>query len=564
MQKKTLRYSLMLMLVLVLTLSLAGPASAKVGRNIDVQILAINDFHGALEETRVDKDAAGNVIRTYGGAAYLATHVKEATAAQPNTIFVGDGDLIGASPLLSALFHDEPTILALNMMGMQYSTVGNHEFDEGWQELLRIQNGGCNVIDGCPEGLPPFTGASFQYLAANVLVDGTGKKNKPDQPLLPPYEIKNINGARIGFIGVDYQGTPGIVVPTSVEGLTFKNELDTINKYAKELKQMHVKTIVVLLHDGFESAAACNNTDGAFYQMLQQVDPEVDVVITGHTHQYYVCNVGSKLVTSAWYNGRMYTDINLSIDKATGNVTQKNAVNLYNLRDNTVPDQGVLDLIAEYNAVSAPIANREVGLITADITRASTPAGESALGDVITDGQLLATSDPAYGGAVIAITNPGGIRTDLTYAPDGVVTYGEAFAVQPFSNNLVTITLTGAQLKAVLEQQIFFSDPVNNITQRILQVSNGFTYTWDGSTAAAGNRISNMALNGEPMDMAASYRVTVNNFLAAGGDGFTAFTAGTDALTGQIDLDAFVDYLLTSLTTAPIQPGPQDRITRIN
>ncbi len=554
MQKKTLRYSMMLVLVLVLTLSMVAPAAAKVGRYIDVQILAINDFHGAIDTYSTSKDAAGKYTDIpVGGAAYLAAHVKNATAVNPNTIFVGDGDLIGASPLISALFHDEPTILALSMAGMQYSSVGNHEFDEGWQELLRIQNGGCNPIDGCLVG-DTYPGASFQYLAANVLVDATAKKNKPAQTLLPPYEIKNINGARIGFIGVDYENTPSIVVPSGVAGLTFKGELETINKYAKELKQKRVKSIVVLLHDGFNSAGECNNPDSSFYQLVQAVDPAVDVIITGHTHQYYVCNVGEKLVTSAYYNGRMYTDIDLTIDKSTGDVSQKSATNLWNFHD-VEPDPAVANLIAEYNAVAGPIQNEPVGEITADITRDQNAAGESALGDVIADGQWLATNDPAYGGAVVAMTNPGGIRTDLTYASspsgegDGIVTYGEAFAVQPFSNDMVTLTLTGAQLKAVLEQQF----EVN----RMLQISHTLHYTWSQS-APIGSKIVSMEIDGVAVDPGASYRVTINNFLAGGGDGFTGFLAGTDLLTGFTDLSAFVDYLQANI---PLAPPPLDRIT---
>ena len=552
MQKRTLRYSMLMMLVIILTLSMVAPAAAKVGRTIDVQILAINDFHGALEENKVDFDNSTTPptpIRAYGGAAYLATYIKQAAAKNPNTIFVGDGDLIGASPLLSSLFHDEPTVLALSQMGMQLSSVGNHEFDEGVQELLRIQYGGCNPIDGCLAG--PYPGAGYEYLAANVIVDKTGKT------LFPPYAIKNYNGARVGFIGVDYQDTPSIVTAAGTEGVTFKPELDTINKYAKQLKQMRVKTIVVLLHDGFNGQSDCENTASPLNQMIQNVDPAVDVVITGHSHQYYICTIGDKLVTSAWYNGRMFTDINLTIDKATGDVTQKSAVNVLTTHDVT-PDQGIVDLLAKYKAIADPIANAPVGYISADITRAANISnGESALGDVIADGQLLNTAPE---GAVIAMTNPGGIRADLTYASslvgegDGVVTYGEAFSVQPFSNYMVIMDLTGAQLKDVLEQQQF--------TSRMLQISNGFTFSFSQS-APTGSKISDMALNGVPIDMNATYRVAVNNFLAGGGDGFTGFTVGTNQVIGAFDIDAFVAYLKTSTQSSPIQPGPQNRITAL-
>ncbi len=552
MYKKT-RYAVMLMLVLVLTLSMVTPTAAKnkPGRYVDVQILAINDFHGAVQS--YSSATIDGVSVPVGGVAYLATHVMEAKAENPNTIFVGDGDLIGASPLISALFHDEPTIMALSMAGMEYSSVGNHEFDEGWQELLRIQNGGCNPLDGCVDGIYPnnvYPGAGFQYLAANVVVDQNGnkKKAKSETTLLPPYEIKSITGAKIGFIGVDYEKTPTIVVPTGVEGLTFEPEVATVNKYAKELSHRSVDTIVALVHDGFESADECGNPDNSFYQKVMAMDPSVDVVITGHTHKYYTCMVGDKLVTSAYYNGRMYTDIDLKIDKATGDVVKKSAENMWNTHD-VEPDQAIVDLLAKYEELSGPIEAQPVGTITADLTRTQSAASESTLGDVIADGQLYATEDPAYGGAVIAVTNPGGIRADLTYAPDGVVTFGEAFTVQPFSNDMVTMTLTGQQIKDLLEQQF----DVN----RMLQISHTLHYTWSQS-APAGSKIVSIEIDGAPVDLAAEYRVTVNNFLAAGGDGFTVLLGGTDLLTGFTDLTAFVNYLGAF---SPVAPPPLDRIT---
>ncbi len=278
------------------------------------------------------------------------------------------------------------------------------------------------------------------------------------------------------------------------------------------------------------------------------MDDEVDVVITGHTHKYYTCTVGDKLVTSAYYNGRMYTDIDLSIDKSTGDVVQKSAENKWNTHD-VEPVQAIVDLLAQYKAVSGPIENAPVGTITADITRKQNAAGESALGDVIADGQLYATQDPAYGGAVVAITNPGGIRTDLTYAPDGIVTYAEAFEVQPFSNDMVTMTLTGQQIKDLLEQQW--------VANRMLQISNTLHYTWSEG-AAVGSKVSDITIEGTPIDLSADYRVTVNNFLAGGGDGFTVLLGGTNLLTGFTDLSAFVNYLSAF---SPVAPPELNRIT---
>lgn len=544
------------MAVLATMLAMAVTVGAKPSGTVDVQILALNDFHGNLLPP-------GNFGTTpAGGVEYLATHIDNLRANNPNTVVVSAGDMIGASPLISALFHDEPTIEAFNLIGLDFNAVGNHEFDEGIDELIRMQKGGCHPVDGCLDG-DDFAGADFRFLAANV----TWKKN--DKTIFPAYKIKSFKGAKIAFIGMTLEGTPSIVTPSGIAQLNFLDEADTVNALVPELKKRGIEAIVVLLHEGGAQNVAsnpttmnqCNGFTGPVVDIVNRLDPEVDMVISGHTHNAYNCNINGRLVTSASSFGRVLTKIDLTLDRSTGEVTSMTANNLVVTRD--VPQAPLLTaLIAKYQALTAPLANRVVGAISADITRTANAAGESALGDVIADAQLDATNDPGFGEAVIAFMNPGGIRADLTYAQisgseqPGEVTYGEMFTVQPFGNSMVTMSLTGAQIKAVLEQQ--FNNPAAG-QNRILQVSNGFTYSWSVS-APIGSKVSNLALNGVPLDLAATYRVTVNSFLADGGDNFTVLRQGTDRLGGEVDTDALEQYLTNF---APVAPGPQNRITQI-
>jgi 5'-nucleotidase len=458
---------------------------------------------------------------------------------------------------LSALFHDEPTIEAMNLLGLDFNAVGNHEFDEGAAELLRMQNGGCHPTDGCLDG-DGFAGADFQFLAANVVRKDNGKT------LFPAYRIRSFGGARLAIIGVVLEGTPSIVTPSGVAGLEFKDEAETVNALIPQLKAKGVNAIAVLIHEGGVQSGTfndCVGISGAIVDIVNRFDPAVDAVISGHTHQAYNCQLNNMLVTSASSFGRLVTDIDLTIDRDTGEVTRMAANNLIVTRD-VAKDAGQTSLLAKYRALATPIANRVIGSITADLTRTANPAGESALGDVIADAQLTATAPAGFGGAVAAFMNPGGIRGDLTYAGsaagegDGNVTYGEVFTVQPFGNSLVTMTLTGAQIDQLLEQQ--FDNPTAG-QNRILQVSNGVTYTWSAS-APTGSKVdpSSIMVNGVPVDPNGSYRVTVNSFLAEGGDNFTVLAQGTNRLGGAVDLDALVDYFAAN---SPVPPGPQDRIT---
>jgi 5'-nucleotidase len=538
------------------------------GPVVEVQILSLNDFHGNLEPPAGSSGRVGTT--NAGGAEFLATHVKTLEQANRNTIVVAAGDLIGATPLLSAAFHDEPTIEAMNQIGLDLSSVGNHEFDEGADELLRMQNGGCHPVDGCADGTG-FAGADFQYLSANVVEESNG------ETLFPAYSIKNFNGAKVAFIGMTLEATPTIVSPSGVAGLDFLDEADTVNALVPTLKQRGVEAIVVLVHEGGQPSVPatettinqCPGVSGPIVDITNRLDDEVDLVISGHTHQPYNCVIDGKPVTSAFSFGRLVTDIDIRVDRSTGDV-EPNGITVNNLiitRD--VPKHpGLTELIAHYLAVVAPIRDRPIGNITADIVRANDTSLEQPLGNAIADAQLAATAGPDVGQAVVAFMNSGGVRTDLTFLTspagegDGVVTFGEAFAVQPFGNSMVTMTLTGAQIETVLEQQFC---GVNDTAFRVLLPSAGFHYTWDASQAAVvdpgctGDVVSGITLSNQPLDAGTSYRVTVNSFLADGGDGFSGLLAGIDRLGGEVDTDAFEAYL-TANTPPGLSPPATDRI----
>jgi 5'-nucleotidase len=548
------------LVVVALAALLALPAVAQAHRkhrDTEVRLLAINDFHGNLQPPSGSSGRIATGPTTTvdaGGAEYLATHFQRLRGGHRHTFSVAAGDNIGGTPLISGLFHDEPTIESLNKMGVDVSGVGNHEFDEGWRELRRMQNGGCHPVDGCQDG-DPFSGAFFQYLAANVFFEGTNRT------VLPSYEIERAGREKVAFIGLTLEGTPLIVTPSGVEGLEFRDEVVTTNALVRTLRRRGIETIVVLIHEGgqqnapfaqgFMDSNRCDNFSGAIQPIVEALDREVDAVVSAHTHQPYVCTFNGIPTTSAASFGRLITAIDLRIDGRRGDVEFIHAKNHIVTRD-VAKDERQTRLIAKYDALSAPIANRVVGAASADITRAANPAGESALGDVIADAQLAATSPTDFGGAVVAFMNPGGIRADVLA---GEVTYGELFTVQPFGNTLVVKTMTGDMIRRLLEQQFEVASP-----PRILQVSQGFTYSYD-TTRPAGSRVSDIAIGGTPISPTASYRVAMNNFLADGGDGFSVFREGIDQLGGEIDLDALARYFMES---SPVEPGPQNRITRLD
>jgi 5'-nucleotidase len=526
---------------------------------VELRILAINDFHGYLQPPaggiRISDpdDKSKKIAVEAGGAEQMATLVKQLRAGAKNTIFVGAGDLIGASPFLSALFHDEPTIESLSMMGLEVASVGNHEFDKGKEELLRMQNGGCHPTDGC-QGPHPFLGGKFRYLAASTIEKDTGKT------VFPPYAIRQFEGIPVAFIGLTLKGTPNLVSPVGVAGLEFRDEADTVNALVPELKARGVEAIVVLIHEGgFPTGNynECPGISGPIVDIVKKFDRAVDVVISGHTHQAYICEIDGRLVTSGDKYGTLVTAIDVRLDPATRDIISARADNVI-VRTNAYPrDPDQTALIASYDSVAAPLANRPAGSITETLSRAPNDAGESALGDIVADAQLAATRADKDGGAVIALTNPGGVRIDIPKKADGTVSYADVFSSQPFRNQLVTLTLTGAQIKNALEQQ--WLDPKR---PRILQVSKGFNYAWDNARPY-GERVlaDRMSLNGQPIDPEKSYRVTVNDYLSVGGDGFTVLREGAGQQVGIYDVDALYGYFRAN---SPIAPTTPDRIVRLN
>ena len=554
----------------------SAAAQSDVGATLLVKIAAINDFHGQLFSPG---SFAGKLV---GGIDSLAAYVNAIRAKSPNSVAVSAGDLIGATPLVSALFHDEPTIEGMNILGLDFNAVGNHEFDEGRDELLRMQNGGCHPTDpnscqGNAVGTPfPFEGARFKFLAANVTEKADGK------PLFPAYAIRNFQGNKVAFIGMTLEATPSIVTPSGISTLDFKDEADTVNALIPELKAQGVESVVVLVHEGGRDATStindCSNASGAILDIVRRLDDAVDLVVSGHTHQAYLCSLPNSAgrnipVTSTNAQGRTVTEIDFVIDTETRDVASIAVDNVVVDRSNAAvaPVAALTALANNYTALAAPLANKAMGNIAAAITRSNNAAGESALGDVIADAQLQATAAPELGGAVIAVMNQGGIRADFTYPGsaagegDGVVTYGEAFTVQPFGNSLVTKTFTGQQIVDLLEQQWGALQPF----ARILQVSNGLSYqhTFDTTSAnfaaqKGGQYVcdGSVKLNGVAIDKLASYRVTMNSFLASGGDNFTVFNQGTDQLGGALDLDAMQQYFIAH---NPVAPGAQNRITKV-
>jgi 5'-nucleotidase len=540
-----------------------------------IQLLALNDFHGNLAPNS-PTSSSGNINGTpAGGAEYLATHLKQlraaAKASGQESITVAAGDLIGASPLLSAAFHDEPTIEALSQMGLDATSVGNHEFDEGWQELLRMQHGGClpdgdgqNNQNSCPDAANPFDGAKFRYLSANVFFEDTNRT------LLPPYTIKTFkDGKKVAFIGMTLEDTPNIVTKSGVAGLTFKDEVETANALVPVLKTKGAEAIVVLLHEGGFPADpraynACPGISGPIVAINAGLSPEIDTIISGHTHQGYNCTLADpagdpRLVTSASSFGRLVTEVQLSIDNATGDVDRANTTaNNLIVTQNVPKDPETTALLSKYQTLVAPIANKVIGhLTTPSVVRTPDDSLESPLGDLIADAQLADPTTVTDGKTpVAAFMNPGGIRADLV-STNGEVTFGAAFTVQPFNNFLVSMDMTGAQIKALLEQQFSGVNGPDAPRFKVLQVA-GITYTWNPA-APAGSKIvaGSIQIGGQPLVDGTTYRIVTNNFLSDGGDGFPAFTTATNKFFGGLDIDAFANYLTAH---DPYTPVATDRI----
>jgi 5'-nucleotidase len=559
----------------------AAPAAVR------LQLVAFNDFHGNLEPPHVSISAPATGTATVavpaGGAAYFASAVRTLRERNPNTAVVAAGDLVSASPLVSSLFLDEPTIAVANAIGLDFNSVGNHEFDRGATELLRLQNGGCEkntLREPCAID-KPFPGAKFQYLAANVVrADGS--------TLLPPTGIKEFRTpagpVRVGFIGMTLRGTPVLVSPAGVAGLTFADEAATANALVPKLKAQGADIVVVLIHEGGTTtggynARSCPGLTGDILPILEKLDPAIDVVVSGHTHRAYICDYGRVdpkrpfLLTSAGQYGTLLTSIDLTFDPRTRRVVAKSADNVIVQGEGFVgpsgqrvevtpsypsfPKDPTVDAIVQrYAAAAAPLAQRVIGRAAASVTREASASGEQAMGDLVADAQLAATRPADKGGAQLALMNPGGVRADLLVpAGGGPLTYGQLFTSQPFGNTLVVKTMTGAQLKAVLEQNAYSSLP----NPRVLLPSSNFGYRYD-ARLPPGSRVLGMQLDGAPIDPAGTYRVTMNSFLAVAGDGYTVFNEGTAPTGGDLDVNALESYIASQ---GVLQPPATTRITRV-
>lgn len=554
---------------------------------MSIRIIAFNDFHGNLQASNLAVSWPGGdgqqTSIPAGGVAHLASAIAALKRGNPRHAVVSAGDMIGASPLVSALFLDEPTIEAFNLIGIDFNAVGNHEFDRGQQELQRMQRGGCGrhtSQEPCRVS-KDFPGASFTFLAANtVKQDGT--------TLFPATAIKTFTQAGrsvvVGFIGMTLRDTPASVPAGGIAGLQFADEARTANALIPGLRAQGAQVIVVVVHEGGATSGrmddpTCPGLRGGIVSILEKLDPAVDLVISGHTHRAYVCDYALRdparpfLLTSAGQYGTQVTAIDLRVDARSGKVLQKSARNW--LVANTpsggqdvavaqgqtahAPDPALAALVDRYAQAAAPLATRKVGSISASIGRRLAPSREHALGNLLADAQLAATRAPEKGGAQIAFMNPGGVRADLERRGDGIVRYEDLFRIQPFGNTLVVKTFTGAQLRQLLELQ-FDRAAWSDGSPRILLPSRGFSYEYD-LRQPAGSRVGVITLDGRPVTDAGRYRVTTNNFLAAGGDNFEVLRHGTEAVEGQVDIDALETYFSSRPMTSP---PDTDRVRRID
>lgn len=613
--------------------SFAGCAVAQTATKapFTVKIIGFNDYHGTLETPGTF--GVNTLVPTasrpaVGGAEFMAAYVARMKATNPLNVVVGAGDFIGASPLISALFFDEPSVETLNKIGVEFNAVGNHEFDKGKDELKRLQNGGCKTTNGVPEvnsckgfgsaAQGSFDGAKFKWLSANVVENATGKT------LLPAYGIKTFNGVKVAFIGMTLKGTPGIVTPTGVAGLTFNDEADTVNALVPRLRAQGVESIVVLIHQGgFQNVVTgstnqpvtsdingctgdlknVDGTDSDIRAIVKRLDNAVDLVISGHTHSAYNCSAttvdvrGTTLanavtttrptgmpnkagrlvpVTSSSAFGRVLTEVDVTIDPTTRDITAVSPRNVLVAQNDAAinsaiaSDPTVKNVVAAYKSAVSPLANAVVGTITAGMTNSANTAGEMEAGDLIADAQLSATQPVSLGGAQIAFMNAGGVRSPGFVVPTTTpattypynLTYADAFTVQPFGNSLVTMTLTAQQIKDVLEQQ-FANCNGQGTANRIMQIASSLKYSWN-SAGTCGTRIVDVTFTptdvtvvppvvtapteyivsgGVVQNPTKTYRVTVNNFMATGGDGFGVFVGGTSVQGGAQDIDALISYL---------------------
>ena len=529
-----------------------------------IHIVALNDFHGYIQPspyTYPDPDNPGETITVQaGGISAISGLMRELRTQYPDLLFVAAGDLIGASPPMSAMFADEPSLLALDMLGLDLSSIGNHELDEGKVELYRQIDGGCESPrpDKACQYREAYPGIEFDYVAANLI-----DEDKQDTAVAP-YSIRQTKGVDVAFVGGVVEDLSTLIPLSSHAGLRTLDEAEAINSVIPELQQQDVDVIVAVIHEGgFGHAGAndCENLSGPIVDIAQRLDPAVDVLITGHTHRAYICQVGDLLVTQGHHYGHLLTHLQVSLD-ASGEIEAISAENILVDPNRYSAEPQIAQLEADLILRTSNILNRPIARIGAvSINRNTSNAGESAMGNLVADAQLWATE---RFGAQIAMQNYGGIRADLLVASENTsVTYTQIAAVHPFKGTMQTIDLSGAQIIAVLEQQWPDDGDFNP-----LQISKGFTYQWDASKPR-GQRIvvDSLRLNGEAIEASKTYRIAASGFLMDGGDGFSGFSAGINRSdTGVRELIALEDYLVENdeLQRPAGRSLPEGRVTRLN
>ena len=548
---------------LVLAGCASAPAQAPRGP-VELNLVALNDFHGNLEPSKYSYAPAGSDKKQTiqaGGIDMLKGALDAFRKEDKDLLFVAAGDLIGASPAMSSMFADEPSIEAMNRMGLVASSLGNHEFDQGSKELLRQQHGGCDSprpAKACQLS-KDFRGAGFSYLAANVVDAQTGKN------LVPGWRIVDVKGVKVGLVGAVLKDTPSVAVASAIKGLSFLDEAESINKVIPDMRAQGAQVFVVLIHEGGHTGEAfdktyCDGLQGPIVGIVKKLDPAIRLVITGHSHKGYLCKVDGRVVTQADYAGHVLSRIKMTVDAGTGRVDDIQVRNVVMAPSAFTPDAQLKAYLGDVRARSTAELAKPVARIAApNLARKESESGESPLGDVIADAVVAATRDQ---GVQLGFMNPGGIRKDLEAGEGGVVSFGQAQAVLPFGNTLVVLDITGAQLRAMLEQQ--WDRPGNS--QYMLQVSRGLSYAWD-STRPVGQRLvpGSLKVDGKPVEENKTYRIVANNFLAEGGDNFPALAQGVNRRDlGMRDLDALIAYLKQNPDIgATSLAAPQPRINKV-
>ena len=542
--------------VLGAVLVLAGCASAPLPvATTEISIFSINDFHGHIQPKsptplmpRLPDPKTGEIKpQAAGGAAYLATVLNGLRAKQPNSVFVAAGDLMGASPQLSSLLADEPTLSALSAMGLDASSLGNHDLDAGLSELLRKSRGEC-APTGCV--WPEFKGAAFPYLAVNMLDAETGKT------VLPTHKIVTVGGIKVALVGAVTKDTPKVIVAKAIRGLKFIDEADAMNALIPKLRAEGAQLLVAIMHEGAltegpanDPSYACEGLRGRGVDVAQRLDPAYGIIVSGHTHNAYTCKINGRLLVQAGSFGGWITESRLKVT-ATGQVIDAQAVNYPVLQSTNTPSPAFVALVQRAAELTNAVRNRPINTLTRGAVRNPVaPYGDSTLGNLITDAQLAYAKK--RGVADVAMINSGGIRADLTVEPGKPVTLSDLFAIQPFNNELVVMTLTGAQLRDVVMRQL----PKTTAPRRFAQVSNGFRFVW--SQAADGSStLDSLTLDGQPLVDTKDYRVVVNNFMAEGGDDYSVFRQGRDKVNLGVDIDALVEWIAENPKgVEQIQPG---------